>query len=709
MGPFQTMARRMVTGIIEKFYAPSASYLAQSIPSLTNRGALARMPWTEGVLAEQFRSEVWVYACANIISSKIAMLPIRIYTQNKAGETEYVTEHPFLDIVNRPSATVSKYNFIYLLNAYRELNGQSFINLGNDAGLPLTYEILPAHAMMPEQRENSGVISSWVLNGNRTIPASWLVHWMNPNPLDPFVGLSPIQAVRMGIQGASDARVANAQIFRNGARLEGYWNAKEKMGAEEFERNATVIEAKYAGAENAHKTPVLTGGFEFKPFTLPMRDLEYTMGLKLTKEEICAAYSVPVVLMNTTDAATYNNLKTAKEQLFVDCILPRLTCITDGLDAMLHRYPGTEKMHVEFDLSGVSELKQDMDKTSRVAQRLHLMGVPLNTLLEAFDFPIDAVDGGDVSYLPLSLLPAGTDRSTIPVAPATGKAATKDVKRAPTEADIAAHWKSFVAITDAQEGACKRDVAAWATVLRGEVLSNLGKNKNVFVERVKGARSSILWGIGLDDIRKQLDIDALLWDEATAEKRYRDMIVPNYKQTAKRVGQRELDKIGFTADPFDVTNPRVVAWMEKHALENAVSVTGTMRDKVGDELIAGVDLGESIPELSARVRDAMSGWTEMAGYATERIARTEIIGAANEGALESYVQAGVEKKAWVAALDERTRLSHLEAGQIYADGIPIGDDFKVGAGRGAAPGQIGLPEEDINCRCTIIPIIEEKE
>jgi len=56
------------------------------------------------------------------------------------------------------------------------------------------------------------------------------------------------------------------------------------------------------------------------------------------------------------------------------------------------------------------------------------------------------------------------------------------------------------------------------------------------------------------------------------------------------------------------------------------------------------------------------------------------------------------------ALDDRTRDSHIAAHEQYNgadDGIPLEDDFQVGGGRGPAPGQIGLPEEDIQCRCTM--------
>jgi len=103
-----------------------------------------------------------------------------------------------------------------------------------------------------------------------------------------------------------------------------------------------------------------------------------------------------------------------------------------------------------------------------------------------------------------------------------------------------------------------------------------------------------------------------------------------------------------------------------------------------------------------------AGYSDLTEYELERIARTEVIGAANEGALESYKQSGVvSKKGWLVQHDDRARDTHIEADIKYSDGIPIDDDFEVGGDSMQAPGQGSDPSENINCRCSIIPITED--
>ena len=90
----------------------------------------------------------------------------------------------------------------------------------------------------------------------------------------------------------------------------------------------------------------------------------------------------------------------------------------------------------------------------------------------------------------------------------------------------------------------------------------------------------------------------------------------------------------------------------------------------------------------------------------EVIARTEAIRAQNGGTLEAWKQSGVvESKTWLAALDERTRETHIEA---HGQTVPINADFIVGAGQGPAPGQIGIAEEDIQCRCTMTATLKQR-
>jgi uncharacterized protein with gpF-like domain len=89
------------------------------------------------------------------------------------------------------------------------------------------------------------------------------------------------------------------------------------------------------------------------------------------------------------------------------------------------------------------------------------------------------------------------------------------------------------------------------------------------------------------------------------------------------------------------------------------------------------------------------------------IARTETNGAVSGGALIAAEESGVvQGKTWVAALDERTRDTHIEA---HDQTVPLDQDCVVGSGTGPSPGQINEAGESINCRCFMAFVLDTQE
>jgi hypothetical protein len=123
-------------------------------------------------------------------------------------------------------------------------------------------------------------------------------------------------------------------------------------------------------------------------------------------------------------------------------------------------------------------------------------------------------------------------------------------------------------------------------------------------------------------------------------------------------------------------------------------------------LVEGTELGESIPKLAARIRDAV-GVTE--GRA-RMIARTEVHGARNTvamGTMQRFesaygIPSGVMRKEWQATEDPRTRPTHHEADKQT---VPFTEPFTVGGFPLQFPGDpTGPASEVINCRCATFAV-----
>lgn len=131
-------------------------------------------------------------------------------------------------------------------------------------------------------------------------------------------------------------------------------------------------------------------------------------------------------------------------------------------------------------------------------------------------------------------------------------------------------------------------------------------------------------------------------------------------------------------------------------IDKAYGIGPVIAERVGHELAAGIGKGESIPELTARVRDSFA----TNEYRARTIARTETISTVNEGQYETArtitrTTGATSTKRWIAARDHRTRPSHRTAhGQVQ----PLDQQFQLGDARLAFPGDpTGPAEEVINC------------
>lgn len=129
-------------------------------------------------------------------------------------------------------------------------------------------------------------------------------------------------------------------------------------------------------------------------------------------------------------------------------------------------------------------------------------------------------------------------------------------------------------------------------------------------------------------------------------------------------------------------------------------------DLIAGQVSAGVNMGEGIPQLAARIDEVLSTtgtprWENRAVV----VARTEAIGALNAGRHDAFQVVAEEtgeryEQVWLATEDSRTRPSHSLADQQR---VPLGQPFTVGGFALAFPGDpAGPPQEVIQCRCTAL-------
>ena len=149
--------------------------------------------------------------------------------------------------------------------------------------------------------------------------------------------------------------------------------------------------------------------------------------------------------------------------------------------------------------------------------------------------------------------------------------------------------------------------------------------------------------------------------------------------------------------PFDP-----LKWSER--LRNSSRL---LNEHIRGEITQGLIQGKSYQQTASAVRERLL----ISEKRALRIVRTETHRAQVQGRLDGFEQArdaGVDfRLQWVATLDSRTRDSHQDMDGQIAERIDEQDIFTSSEGvTTTGPGLSGVPEFDINCRCSTIAVID---
>lgn len=136
------------------------------------------------------------------------------------------------------------------------------------------------------------------------------------------------------------------------------------------------------------------------------------------------------------------------------------------------------------------------------------------------------------------------------------------------------------------------------------------------------------------------------------------------------------------------------------------NILDTTEEQIKKIVSEGIKNGLSNYDIGKAIEEASS----FSSSRSQTIAQTETTKAINLATVESYEMFEETEdikiyKEWIDSKDESVREEHRELGRQSP--IPVKDEFKINGYTGKAPSSFGVPEMDINCRCTIAPVIKD--
>ncbi|GAA3384485.1 phage portal protein [Streptomyces racemochromogenes] len=632
-----------------------------SVAPLTAAPAYVRL--ADGVYSEYgqlYRCQPQVRTVISFLARNIAQLGLHCYRRVSDTDRERLTDHPLARILAAPGARLTRYRLIERLVSDCAIYDTAFwVKVRMDSGELLG--VIPVPAPRMEIRGDSWLEpEEFVVHGSRgelKLTPDDVVHFHGYDPDDLRSGSSPMDALRALLQEEFEATRSREQMWRNGGRMSGVLTRPAdapKWDPTSRARFGESWKAYTAGGGSAGGTPILEDGMQYEQLALDPAKAQYIEARKLTREEVAAAYHIPLPMVGILDHATFSNIKEQHQQLYQDTLGPWLTMIQEEIGLQLiPDLPDSDGVYVEFNLQ--EKLRGSFEEQASMLQTA--VGAPWLLRNEArARMNLPAIDGGDDLVTPMNVLVGGmaspTDTAPEPADLPKARGRLVLMKAAPERPDLGSFDEERDEFTAALERWTKRQFTA---------LERRASGKAGGVPDLEG-----WWAEGAEN--RLTELSSLIADHGY------------------RIAQ--LAAWGVLAD----FNPEAAGWDPEVMLPwllAAAETHASQHEDAGKKAVAAVD--DEGDGWQANLAHAGQVWTSAA---TVR-ALTASAEACGFGSHDAAGASGLKKKVW------RTGGTNPRPSHRAQDGeaVSLDDVFSNGL-RWPGDGQ-GKAEETAGCKCRL--------
>jgi HK97 family phage portal protein len=654
--------------------------------------------------AKNYNQHIWTNKAVRVIADNFSQIGIRVVG---GDDEEEVAGHQVTALFEHANETMSQADLWREWVVNMLLGGECGQELVRGGGENGPYrEVWNRDAdtitvRVDREQKHYGGITGYKIdyghNEKYDVPPDELVFHKFYNPTNRWRGVAPIHAVRMGILIDEFSQAWSRLLFKNAVRPDVVVMAPQGLTTTEREEMEVKLSKRYGGLDRSHLPIVMEEGIQdIKPISYPPKDTQWLEQRKFARDEVAAVFGVPDEMMGY-GRDTYENFGQALRVLWSLTLAPLIRLRDDKLTTFFRNVNMIAPAErVLTDMSQVDALQEDQDRITERAMRLVERGWPLNLINEVFGLGLGEVEGGNYGYLPLSMVPVTRIPGTPEPEPPNGSGneersiAGSNKGVAYESAEHKALWLLFKARTETRERVMVR------------ILKRAFQRQQDALNEVVRSRDEI----------SGLNVDMLLdWDQE--RQAWADEFKGYITETVKEGGLHGLEQLGMVQRSmklnvlvdFDITNPLVLRAIELILWDFTDEVTATTQAGLLELIRQSASEGWTIPQLSDAIAELYTGFKDARSTV---IARTETIKAFNLGTHHSYGQAGVEKRGWLAALDDRTREAHVQAHlEYFENGVDIDQPFIVMDEPLWYPGDPnGSPENVIQCRCSLVPVID---
>jgi HK97 family phage portal protein len=363
------------------------------------------------VTAEKALGIAPVWSAVTLISEQIGQLPFKVYQSvGDDGERKEARGHrAWVMLHDKPNEHTPADRFWSTVSMHLLLHGNAFLlkHRTSASGMVDQLSVLDPRRMLVYW-DGDQLIKSYVYtpaNGDtRMYLPTDLVHLYGPSS-DGIVGDSVVTRCRNALGTALSRDEFEGKFYERGANVSGVLQHPDRLSPEATRNLRESFANLYGGSANAHGTPVLEEGMEFKLIGSSMKDLELVTAQQLTRTDIAVMFKLPPNYLggSSGDSLTYATVESNQIQFAQHAISPWTNVIASALSQDPEIFPQTSYM-AEFALEGM--LRADAAARSSFYEKMSGIGaMTVNEIRKLENLP--PIEGGDEPRLP------GTERISV--------------------------------------------------------------------------------------------------------------------------------------------------------------------------------------------------------------------------------------------------------------------------------------------------------
>lgn len=342
--------RSLIGSVLDAVRSDDQAGIRVPVPMASARGA-STSPGTVASMTEQMRTTSSVgtlFSIVNRTSTSVAAVDWHMHRLGAGMDAEcpmegcgergvtLVESHPALEVLNDPNPFYTRSEYIENGQQHVDLTGECWTVVAYTAGRPTELWNVRPDRIAPV-RHPTKFIDGYVYvtpDGEKIpLPNNTVMQIRMPNPLDPYRGLGPVQAVMTQIDSARYSAAWNRNFFRNSAIPGGVIEIPNELTDDEWNEFQYRWAESHRGVENAHRVALIERGGVWKDVAFSQKDMQFAELGKLTREEMREAFGIHGHMLGLSEDINLAAAKAADTTYAKYIQVPRL----DRWKAMLNK------------------------------------------------------------------------------------------------------------------------------------------------------------------------------------------------------------------------------------------------------------------------------------------------------------------------------------------------------------------------------------